>query len=79
VISFKTLIHTLGKNNNPKLTGSINEMKRMIWGMYSPEQINAVEMSINQTLFSYLSHGKESYGTPFEAVDSYTIGQMPWL
>ena len=34
---------TLGKNNNPKLTGSINEMKRLIWGMYSPEQINAVE------------------------------------
>ena len=70
---------TLGKNNDPRLTGSINEMKRLIRGLYSPEQINAVEMSINQTPFSYLSYGKANYGTPFEAVESYAIGQTPWL
>lgn len=70
---------TLGKNNDAKLTGSINEIKRLIRGLYSHEQINSVEMSINQCLFSYLSHGKESYGTPFEAVESYAMGRTPWL
>ena len=54
-------------------------MKRVTWGLYSPEQINSIEMSINQTLFSYLSHGKGNYGNPFEAVENYAIGKTPWL
>jgi len=59
---------SLGKNGNRKLTGSINEMKRMTIGLYSPEQINAMEMAINQCLFSYLSTERNEYLTPFEAV-----------
>lgn len=70
---------TLGKNGNRKLTGSITEMKRMTVGLYSPDQINATEMYINQCLFSYLSSGKHRYSTPFEAVESYVNGQTPWL
>ena len=35
---------SLGKNGNRKLTGSINEMKRMTFGWYSPGQINAMEL-----------------------------------
>ena len=73
----KTL--TLGKNGNRRLTGSINEMKRMTLGLYSPEQINAMEMAINQGLFSYLSTEREGYSIPFEAVESYVKGQTPWL
>ena len=70
---------SLGKNGNRKLTGSINEMKRMTVGLYSPEQINAMEMSINQFLFSYLSAEKDEYLIPFEAVESYVKGETPWL
>ncbi len=70
---------SLGKNGNRKLTGSINEMKRMTVGLYSPEQINAMEMSINQCLFTYLSAGKNEYLIPFDAVESYVNGETPWL
>jgi hypothetical protein len=70
---------SLGKNGNRKLTGSINEMKRMTIGLYSPEQINAMEMAINQCLFSYLSADRNGYSTPFEAVERYVEGQTPWL
>ena len=70
---------SLGKNGNRKLTGSINEMKRMTLGLYYPEQINAMEMSINQGLFSYLSTGQDAYSKPFEAVESYVRGYTPWL
>ena len=72
-------IPSLGKNGNRKLTGSITEMKRMILGLYSPEQINAMEMAINQCLFSYLSTDRKGFSTPFEAVESYVKGQTPWL
>jgi len=74
-----TMEPTLGKNDSRKIIGSINEMKRVTWGLYSPEQINSIEMSINQTLFSYLSHGKGNYGNSFEAVENYAIGKTPWL
>jgi len=70
---------TLGKNSKRKLTGSLTEIKRMTVGLYSPEQINAMEMSINQGLFSYLSTDRAGYLTPFEAVESYVKGQTPWL
>ena len=70
---------SLGKNGNPKLTGSITEMKRMVIGMYSPDQINAMEMFLNQCLFSYLSSEKYGYSRPFEAVESYVKGETPWL
>ena len=70
---------TLGKNGNRRLTGSINEMKRITLGLYSPEQINAMEMAINQGLFSYLSTERGGYSNPFEAVESYVKGQTPWL
>ena len=70
---------SLGKNGNRKLTGSITEMKRMTMGLYSPEQINAMEMSINQCLFSYLSTDRNGYSKPFEAVESYVKGRTPWL
>ncbi|WP_319407257.1 hypothetical protein [uncultured Desulfosarcina sp.] len=74
-----TKVTSLGKNGNRKLTGSINEMKRMTLGLYAPEQINAMEMTINQCLFSYLSTDRNGYSTPFEAVESYIQGQTPWL
>ena len=70
---------SLGKNGNRRLTGSINEMKRMTSGLYSPEQINAMEMSINQGLFSYLSTKQDGYSNPFGAVESYVKGYTPWL
>ncbi len=70
---------SLGKNGNRKLTGSINEMKRLTVGLYSPEQINAMEMSINQCLFSYLSAEKNGYSIPFEAVENYINGKISWL
>lgn len=70
---------SLGKNGNRKLTGSINEMKRLTLGLYSPEQINAMEMSINQGLFSYLSTDRNGYSNPFDAVESYVKGRTPWL
>ena len=70
---------SLGRNGNRTLTGSINEMKQMTIGLYSPEQISAMEMAINQCLFSYLSTDRNSYLTPFEAVERYLEGQTPWL
>ena len=70
---------SLGKNGDRKLTGSISEMKRMTVGFYSPEQINAMEMSINQGLFSYLATERYGYTNPFDAVESYVEGRMPWL
>ncbi|MDX2454836.1 hypothetical protein [Desulfosarcina sp.] len=70
---------SLGRNGNRRLTGSITEMKRMTVGLYSPEQINAMEMSINQSLFSYLSTNRNGYSTPFEAVESYVKERTPWL
>lgn len=70
---------SLGKNGDRKLTGSINEMKRMTIGLYSPEQINTMEMTINQVLFSYLFADQKGYLTPFDAVESYIQGQTPWL
>lgn len=73
----KTL--TLGKNGNRRLTGSINEMKRMTLGLLSPDQINAMEMTINQGLFSYLRAEGERYLTPFEAVEFYVKGHTPWV
>ena len=70
---------SLGKNGSRRLTGSINEMKRMTIGLYSPEQINAIEMTINQSLFSYLATEREGYSQPFEAVESYIKRLTPWL
>ena len=70
---------SLGKNGNRKLTGSINEMKRLTLGLFSPGQVNAMEMSINQELFSFLSPEKHGYKNPFEAVESYIRGDTPWL
>lgn len=70
---------SLGKNGNRKLTGSITEIKRMTLGLYTPDQINAMEMSINQCLFSYLSTKPGGYSRPFEAVESYAKGHTPWL
>ena len=70
---------TIGKNGNRKVTGSINQMMRMTWGFYSPEQINALEMYINNGLYSYLSTDKHGYGRPFQAVESYANGKTPWL
>jgi len=72
-------VPTLGKNGNRKVTGSINEMKRMTWGLYSPEQVNALEMYINNGIYSYLSTDKYDYGKPFQAVESYAKGKTPWL
>ncbi len=70
---------SLGKNGNRRLTGSINEMKRLTIGLYSPEQINTIEMAINQCLFTYLSADRNGYLTPFEAVERYVQGHTPWL
>ena len=70
---------SLGKNGNRQLNGSINEIKRITKGLYSPEQINGMEMSINQCIFSYLSTEKRNYLNPFEAVESYVKGETPWL
>ena len=69
----------IGKNGNRKLAGSINEMKRLTTGLYSPEQINSMEMTINHCLFSYLSADRKGYLTPFDAVESYLKGKTPWL
>ncbi len=68
---------SLGKNGNRELTGSITEMKRMTLGLYSPGQINAMEMSINQSLFSYISRDREGYMKPFYAVERYVKGRTP--
>ncbi|MCP3872883.1 MAG: hypothetical protein GY699_06980 [Desulfobacteraceae bacterium] len=70
---------SLGKNGNRQLNGSINEIKRITVGLYSPEQINSMEMAINQCIYSYLSTEKRDYLNPFEAVESYVKGKTPWL
>jgi len=70
---------SFGKNVNRQLNGSINEIKRLTTGLYSPEQINAMEMSINQCIFSYLSTKKRDYLNPFEAVESYVKGKTHWI
>lgn len=66
-----------GKNTDKKLNGSINEMKRLLWGIYSPDDINRMEMSINQCPFSALSVRKYGYGVPFETVEEYRKGLWP--
>jgi hypothetical protein len=70
---------TLGKNGNRRLTGSISEVKRLVLGLFSPEQTNSMEMTINQSLFSYLSSEWKEFLTPFDAVESYVKGQTHWL
>lgn len=70
---------SLGKNGDRKLTGSISEMKRLTTGLYSPDQINAMEMAINPCIFSYLSAERDGTASPFEAVESYVNGRTPWL
>ncbi len=70
---------SLGKNGDRQLNGSINEMKRITTGLYSPEHINAMEMAINQCIFSYLLTEKIGCLNPFEAVESYIKGKTPWL
>ena len=68
---------SLGKNGNRQLNGSINEIKRITTGLYSPEQINAMEMAVNQCIFSYLTTKKGGYSNPFEAVERYVKGETP--
>jgi len=68
-----------GKNGNNQLTGSINEMKRYTVGLYSLEQLDHMERSINECLYSYLAADGEKYGTPIEAVERYKNGETPWL
>jgi len=70
---------TIGKNANPRIVGSINEIKRLTRGRFSPDQTAAFEHSINTCIYSYLSKEKYGYGQPLEAVDQYIKGQMPWL
>jgi len=70
---------SLGKNGNRKIVGSINEMKRMLFGEYSPDDAAIVERSLNEGLYSYLSVEKYGYGRPVEAVKQYQDSQMPWL
>ena len=70
---------TFGKNNNLKLTGSLTEMKRLTKGLYSPDEINRIEWSINKCIYTYLSPEPYHYGNPFEAVESYVKGETPWL
>lgn len=38
-----------------------------------------MKMAINQCLFTYLSSGRDGYGTPFEAVEKYVNGEITWL
>jgi hypothetical protein len=68
---------SLGKNTDRKLNGSINEIKIHTWFVDSPDSINRLEMTVNSGLYSYLSEKKNSYGSPFEAVDLYTKGMWP--
>ena len=68
---------TVGKNSNRRLTGSITEIKRNTWGLCLPDQSNAMEMRINNCLFSYLSETPRDYGTSLDAVEKYTRGLWP--
>jgi len=70
---------TLGKNNNPKLTGSFTEMKRLTKGWISPNDIPRIELAINKCIYTYLSPEPYGYGNPLEAVESYVKGETPWL
>ena len=70
---------TPGKNNNPKLTGSFTEMKRLTKGSFYPEDIPGIETAINRCIYSYLSPEPYGYGNPLEAVESYLKGETPWL
>lgn len=70
-----------GRNSDRRFTGSITEMKRMIRILdYSPERINGMEMAINDCPFSYLRDREtKRCHNPFDAVDCYVRGEMPWL
>jgi hypothetical protein len=68
---------SIGKNSNRRVSGSINEMKRMLGFLDTPEKINKIEMTINNILFSYLSPKKDDYKTPFDAVVFYQQGKLP--
>ena len=46
---------TLGKNNNPKLTGSFTEMKRLTKWSFYPDEIPGIERAINGCIYTYLS------------------------
>jgi hypothetical protein len=70
---------TFGRNGNKRIIGSITQMKRETWQMFLPEQINAIEIYLNNNLYSYIAVGKRNYGKPFEAVEGYVSGCMPWL
>lgn len=67
----------IGKNNNKKMIGNINEMKRASAGDYSSNFCAEIESIINENLYSNLSDKKYGYGTPKETVDKYTKGQWP--
>ncbi len=69
----------MGKNGDRRIVGSINEMKRMLFGEYSPGDADVIENSLNRALYSYLSAEKYGYGKPVEAVKQYENSQMPWL
>jgi hypothetical protein len=66
-----------GKNSNRRISGSINEIKRMLGFLDASEKINKIEMAINNILFSYLSPRKDDYKTPFDAVELYQQGKLP--
>ena len=70
---------TFGKNSNNRITGSITQMKKEIWGQFSPDDTHGVETYLNTNLYSYIAVEKRDYGKPFEAVAGYIRGCMPWL
>jgi hypothetical protein len=70
---------SFGRNGNRRIVGSITQMKKEIRGLFSPEEINTVEMYLNNNLYSYIAAVKRDYGKPFEAVDGYVKDCMPWL
>ena len=70
---------SLGKNGDRRIVGSMNEMKRMIIGFYTPDDMAMAERSLNTGLYTYLSAEKYGYGRPFQAVENYRDGQVPWL
>ncbi len=47
---------------------------------FSPVSINRAEMAINGCLFSYLETKEpKRIRNPFDAVECYVKGEMPWL
>jgi hypothetical protein len=68
---------SIGKNSNRRISGSINEMKRILQLVHSPLQINKMEMTINNNFFSYLSPKKDDYNAPFNAVELYLQRKLP--